>query len=357
MKNKEKKNKKEDATTTQETPVNEQSFESLLRPKTLEEFVGQDKLKSNLKIFIQAAKKRNEALDHSMFYAPPGLGKTTLAHILAREMGSNIRVTSGPILARLGDLASLLTSLEERDVLFIDEIHRLNRIVEEALYPVMEDFTFYIHTGKVPGMGSQLKLAIPKFTLVAATTRVGLLTGPLRDRFGIIGHLDFYEHEDIEKIVARNAKILNIEMTPEAIRILSKRARRTPRVANRLLHRIRDFAQVLSDGQVTDDVVMDSLKRLEVDNEGLEPMDRKFLSIIIEHFNGGPVGIETISASLQEDPDTITDIYESYLIQSGFLARTSKGRVATQKAYEHLGYKINSKNRAKPADKDTPLFS
>ncbi|MBI2069244.1 MAG: Holliday junction branch migration DNA helicase RuvB [Elusimicrobia bacterium] len=327
-----------------------ENIEALLRPQTLAEFVGQAQLKENLSIYIQAAKKRKEPMDHALFYAPPGLGKTTLAHILSREMGVNIRVTSGPILTKLGDLAGLLTTLEEGDVLFIDEIHRLNRAIEEALYPVMEDFTFYIHTGgRAGGMGStQLKLAIPRFTLIGATTRAGLLTGPLRDRFGIIGHLNFYDIQDMSQIITRSGRILGMRLIPEASDILAKRCRRTPRVANRILKRVRDFAHVLNNGQVSPDLVREALKRMEIDDLGLDPMDRRFLLIIINHFDGGPVGLETLAASLQEEADTITDIYEPYLIQEGFLSRTSKGRVATEKAFGHLGIKRRAARSATP---------
>ncbi len=315
-----------------------QNLENLLRPKSLSEFVGQDSLKDNLSIYLQAAKKRGEPIDHCVFYAPPGLGKTTLAHILARETGGNIRVTSGPILSKLGDLAGLLTTLEQGDILFIDEIHRLSRIIEEALYPVMEDFIFYIHTGGgVTGVGStQLKLAIPKFTLVGATTRAGLLTGPLRDRFGIIGHLNFYEPGQMKKIIHRSARILGVHLDDAAAALLSERSRQTPRVANRILKRMRDFASVLADGRVTEELAIEALKRMEIDDAGLDSMDRRFLKMIIENFNGGPVGIETLAAGLQEESDTITDLYEPYLIQAGFLVRTSKGRVATERAYRHL---------------------
>lgn len=335
----------------------EGGLENILRPSSLKEFVGQTRLKENLSVYIQASKKRGEALDHCLFYAPPGLGKTTLAHILAREMGGNIRVTSGPILTRLGDLAGLLTTLEPGDVLFIDEIHRLPRLVEEALYPVMEDYTFYIHTGgSRPGAGSsQLKLAIPKFTLVAATTRAGMLTGPLRDRFGIIGHLNFYDPAEMKVIILRSAKILGIQMEEEAAQMLANRSRQTPRVANRILKRVRDFASVLSGGKVDSKLVNEALERMEIDHAGLDPMDRRFLRVIIEYFDGGPVGIETLAASLQEEADTITDIYEPYLIQTGFLSRTSKGRVASEKAYAHLGLRTRRKAVSEPPAPALPL--
>ncbi|MBI4667741.1 MAG: Holliday junction branch migration DNA helicase RuvB [Elusimicrobia bacterium] len=335
------KKEKDQKTVAGKKPPQTENIEILLRPKSLEEFVGQAQLKDNLAVYFQAAKKRGEPIDHCLFYAPPGLGKTTLAHILAREMGVNIRVTSGPILTKLGDLAGLLTSLEEGDILFIDEIHRLGRSIEEALYPVMEDFTFYIHTGsRQSGMGSaHLKLAVPKFTLVGATTRAGLLTGPLRDRFGIIGHLGFYGVEEMCQIVLRSSKILGMNLSAEAAGILAGRSRRTPRTANRILKRVRDFACVLTGGEVTADLLKESLRRMEIDDMGLDPMDRRFLLTIIQNYDGGPVGLETLAAGLQEEPDTITDIYEPYLIQEGFIARTSKGRVASPKAFEHLGIK------------------
>lgn len=328
-----------------------ENLENALRPQQLTEFIGQASLKDNLAIYIQAAKKRGEALDHSLLYAPPGLGKTTLAHILAREMGVNLRVTSGPILTKLGDLAGILTTLEAGDILFIDEIHRLNRAIEEALYPVMEDFTFYIHTAgaRSGAMGSaQLKLAIPKFTLVAATTRAGLLTGPLRDRFGIIGHLNFYEAAEMGQIVMRSAKILEMAVEEGAARLIAGRSRQTPRVANRILRRVRDFASVLNGDVVTPELVEEALRRMEIDEAGLEPMDRRFLGTIIQSFDGGPVGLETLAATLQEEADTIADIYEPYLIQAGFLARTSKGRIATDRAYQHLGMTRKSGKKPEP---------
>ncbi len=316
-----------------------ENLENALRPQRLEDFVGQAALKDNLAIYIEAAKKRKEALDHCLLYAPPGLGKTTLAHILAREMGVNIRVTSGPILTKLGDLAGILTTLEEGDILFIDEVHRLNHAIEEALYPVMEDFTFYIHTGgaQAGAIGSaQLKLSIPKFTLAAATTRAGLLTGPLRDRFGIIGHLNFYEVAEMGRIVMRSAGILQMAVEEGAARLIAARSRQTPRVANRILRRVRDYASVLNEGRVTPSLVDEALRRMEIDEAGLDPMDRRFLLSIIQSYDGGPVGIETLAATLQEESDTIADIYEPYLIQAGFLSRTSKGRIATDRAYEHF---------------------
>ena len=310
--------------------------EHTLRPRTLEEFVGQDKLKQNLRVFIQAARKRQEPLDHCLFYSPPGLGKTTLAHILAREMEVNLRITSGPILERMGDLAALLTDLSEGDVLFIDEIHRLNRTVEEALYPVMEDFTFYINTGKGPG-ASTIRLAVPRFTLVGATTRGGLLSNPLRDRFGIIGNLNFYEVSDLKRIVGRSAGILDVVVESEGADEIAGRSRGTPRVANRLLKRLRDFAQVQGQGVITHSVALKGLQALEVDEKGLNATDRKLLSALVEKFHGGPVGLDTLAVAVSEEVDTLTDVYEPFLIQAGLLARTSRGRVATLHAYRHLG--------------------
>jgi Holliday junction DNA helicase RuvB len=322
----------------QEPLKDEERFDRALRPKSLEEFIGQPKLKENFNIFIEAARRRREPLDHCLFYSPPGLGKTTLATILAREMGVNLRMSSGPTLERVGDLAAILTDLNEGDVLFIDEIHRLNRIVEEALYPVMEDYTFFISTGKGP-MASSVKLAIPRFTLVGATTRAGLLTGPLRDRFGIIGHLTFYDLQDLQKIVLRSASILKIETDPAGALEIARRSRGTPRIANRLLRRVRDFAQVKADGLITEAVAKTSLDALEVDASGLDIMDRKLLRALIEKFSGGPVGIETLAVAVSEEIDTLTDVLEPFLIQAGFLQHTPRGRLATPRAYEHLGLK------------------
>lgn len=316
----------------------EESADRALRPKTLEEFIGQDSLKENLKVFIKAAKQRGEPLDHCLFYAPPGLGKTTLANILAREMGVNLRTASGPILARVGDLAALLTDISEGDVFFIDEIHRLNAVVEEALYPVMEDYTFFISTGKGPA-SSTLKLAVPKFTLVGATTRSGLLTGPLRDRFGIVAQLGFYGPEELRKIVLRSAGLLSIPTDQDGADEIARRCRGTPRIANRLLRRVRDFAQVDGNGKITGDTARHALSKLEVDAEGLDPMDRRLLRAVIEKFDGGPVGVENLAIAVSEELDTVTDVVEPFLIQAGFLARTPRGRTATPKAYAHLGLK------------------
>ncbi|MBI4656629.1 MAG: Holliday junction branch migration DNA helicase RuvB [Elusimicrobia bacterium] len=314
-------------------------MDKTLRPVILKDFVGQDNIKENLKVFIEAAKARKEPLDHCMFYSPPGLGKTTLAHILAREMGANIKVTSGPALAKPGDLAAMLTTeLEEGDIFFIDEIHRLNAVVEEALYPVMEDFLFFINTGKGPG-ASTLKLAVPKFTLAGATTRSGLLTGPLRDRFGIVFNLNFYSIEEIKKILFRSASILNIKAQDDGIAEIALRSRGTPRIANRLLKRVRDFAQVKGNGIITMEITMKTMKSLEIDEEGLDMLDRKLLLTIAEKFNGGPVGVETLAVAISEEIDTLTDVIEPFLIQAGLLSRTPRGRIVAPKAYQHLKIK------------------
>lgn len=311
-------------------------FEINLRPATFEEFVGQDRIKDNLKVFIQATKQRNEPLDHVLFCGPPGLGKTTLAYIIAKELGVNIKATSGPVLERPGDLAAILTNLQNHDILFIDEIHRLGRVVEEILYPAMEDFQLDIIIGQGPSARS-LKLSLPKFTLIGATTRTGLLTSPLRDRFGVINRLDFYGSKDIERIIKRSSKILGIEVTSDGAIEIAKRSRGTPRVANRLLRRVRDFAQVKGDGIIDIEITMKALERLEIDEKGFDEIDRRLLLTIIEKFEGGPVGLETLSASISEEKDTIEEVYEPYLIQEGFLERTSRGRMATRLAYEHFG--------------------
>ena len=330
--------KKDDSVLAAGQQHGEEPVDRALRPKTLDEFIGQDKLKENLKVFLQAAKQRKEPLDHCLFYAPPGLGKTTLANILAREMGVNLRTSSGPIMERVGDLAALLTDLSEGDVLFIDEIHRLNPLVEESLYPVMEDYTFFISTGKGPA-ASTLKLAVPRFTLVGATTRAGLLTGPLRDRFGIIGNLGFYEPHELAQIVRRSASILEIPCDADGAAEIAKRCRGTPRIANRLLRRVRDFAQIKSEGRITGEAARYALDRLEVDAEGLDAADRRLMTTLIEKFDGGPVGLENLAIALSEELDTLTDVVEPYLIQAGFLVRTPRGRVASPKAYTHLGLK------------------
>lgn len=318
---------------------NEEAFEYSLRPKRLSEFIGQEKLKENLRIYIEAALKRKEPLDHCLFYAPPGLGKTTLAHIIANEMGSNIKVTSGPVLTRPGDLASILTAeLSDGDVLFIDEIHRLNVAVEEAIYPVMEDFTFYINTGKGPG-STTLKIKVPRITIIGATTRSGLLTSPLRDRFGIVLNLNFYELDEIIKIIKRSASILKVKITDDGAFEIAKRSRGTPRIANRLLKRVRDFAEVKADGTITLSIVIEAMNAMEIDEEGLDKIDKILLRTIAEKFDGGPVGVENIAVSISEEIDTITDVIEPYLIKAGFIKRTPRGRMLTPKSWNHLGLK------------------
>ncbi len=322
-----------------ETQAEEEvSIEIGLRPKTLDEYVGQLKIKENLKVFIQAAKEREESLDHVLLYGPPGLGKTTLAHIIAHEMGANIVSTAGPVIEKAGDLAALLTNLGDGDVLFIDEMHRLNTVVEEILYPAMEDYHVDIIIGQGPSAKS-IKLNIPKFTLVGATTRAGMLTFPLRDRFGIVDRLDYYSEDELKTIVNRSAEILKINIDDPGTFELARRSRGTPRIANRLLRRVRDFAQIMEDGKITKEVANRSLKSLEVDEKGLDKMDRAILLTIIDKFSGGPVGIDTIATSISEEKITIEDVYEPFLIQKGYLQRTSRGRMATVKAYEHLGKK------------------
>jgi len=319
----------------------EKRFDYTLRPRTLEEFVGQTKLKENLKIFFAAAKKRKEPLDHCLFYSPPGLGKTTLAYIIANELKVNIKTTSGPILERVGDLAALLTDLSDGEVFFIDEIHRLNRTVEEALYPAMEEYNLDIIIGQGPS-ARNIKLQIPHFTLVGATTRAGSLTSPLRNRFGIVARLNFYTDNELEQIVLRSARILNIVIDPAGAKEIAHRSRATPRVANRLLRRVRDYAQVKGDGRISEEIAQKALEMFEVDVMGLDSMDRKILTTIMEKFSGGPVGLETIAVAVGEETETITDVYEPFLIQSGFLERTPRGRVAAKLAYQHLKLLKNS---------------
>ncbi len=315
--------------------ASDSDIETSLRPKALEDYIGQDKVKENLKVFIEAAKKRNEPLDHVLLYGPPGLGKTTLSNIIANEMNANIRITSGPAIEKPGDLAALLTNLTPGDVLFIDEIHRLNRSVEEILYPAMEDFSLDIIIGKGPSARS-IRLDLPKFTLVGATTKAGNISSPLRDRFGIINRLELYTNEQLETIVKRSAGILKIEITPNGAKEIASRSRGTPRIANRLLKRVRDFAQVSSDGVITDEIADKALNSLEIDKLGLDNTDIRMMHAIIKKFAGGPVGVETLAAAIGEDVNTIEDVYEPYLMQIGFINRTPRGRTATIDAYNHL---------------------
>lgn len=309
-----------------------------LRPCNFSEYIGQEKIKENLSVFIEAARKRNEALDHALLYGPPGLGKTTLAYIIAREMGVDIRVTTGPVIERPGDLAAILTNLHEHDVLFIDEIHRLSHVVEEILYPAMEDYHIDILIGQGPSARS-MKLGIPKFTLIGATTRAGLLSSPLRDRFGMSFRFDFYRPEELSIIIKRSAKILSIHIDDKGAEEMARRSRGTPRIANRLLRRVRDFAQVKADGIITREVAIDALEMFEVDDKGFDHMDRRILLTLIDKFGGGPAGIDNISSTIGEEKNTIEDVYEPYLIQEGFIQRTPRGRIATKVAYEHLGRK------------------
>jgi len=320
-------------------PIEEDRIENSLRPRSLDDFIGQEKIKNNFKIFIEASKKRHEVLDHCLFYSPPGLGKTTFSHIIAKEMGGSLRITSGPVLERVGDLAAILTNLSEGDIFFIDEIHRMNHLVEESLYPVMEDFELDIIIGQGPS-AKTIKLPIPRFTLVGATTRAGLLSCPMRDRFGIIEYLDFYSTKELMLIIRRSAAIMNIVINEDASEEIAKRSRGTPRIVNRLLKRVRDFAE-LKGGKITRAIAQDALNALEIDSAGLDKIDRLILTVMIEKFGGGPVGIDTIAVAISEESDTITDVYEPYLIQSGFIARTPRGRVVTEIGYKHIGIKTH----------------
>ena len=315
-------------------------IESGLRPEHLRDYIGQDKVKKNLKVYIEAAKERKDALDHVLFYGPPGLGKTTLAGIIANEMGTHLKVTSGPAIERPGEMAAILNNLAEGDVLFVDEIHRLNRQVEEVLYPAMEDYQIDIMIGKGAAARS-IRLELPQFTLVGATTRAGLLSAPLRDRFGVVNHLEYYSVEELKTILLRSAKTLGVEIDDKGAYEMARRSRGTPRLANRLLKRVRDFAQVKYDGRITAEVADYALNLLEVDKNGLDRNDRLILTTIIEKFKGGPVGIDTLSASIGEDSGTLEEVYEPYLIQNGFINRTARGRVATELAYKNLGIQIN----------------
>lgn len=318
-------------------------IEGNLRPQYLEDYIGQEKAKQNLKIYIEAAKQRKDSLDHVLFYGPPGLGKTTLAGIIANEMGVHMKVTSGPAIEKPGEMAAILNNLQEGDVLFVDEIHRLNRQVEEVLYPAMEDFAIDIMIGK-GATARSIRLDLPHFTLVGATTRAGLLTAPLRDRFGVIHHLEFYTEKELQTIIQHSAKILGVEIDTRGAAEMAKRSRGTPRLANRLLKRVRDFAQVKYDGKITEEVAVFALNLLEVDTYGLDQTDRYILNTIIQKFQGGPVGLDTLAAAIGEDSGTIEDVYEPYLIQHGFLNRTPRGRVATEHAYHHLGMEFPGEN-------------
>lgn len=324
--------------------MSESEVENTLRPTSMDEYVGQEKIKKNLNIYIKAAKERGDALDHVLLYGPPGLGKTTLSHIIANELGTNIKITSGPAIEKVADLASILSNMQRNEVLFIDEIHRLSRSVEEVLYPAMEDFALDIILGKGPGART-MRINVEPFTLIGATTKAGMLTGPLRDRFGVVCRLEMYNTDELSKIISRSARILGTPINDDACLELARRSRGTPRIANRLLRRIRDFAQVAGSNTITNDICKQALEILEVDNLGLDYTDRVVLETIIDKFHGGPVGLNTLSAATGEDANTIEDVYEPYLLQLGFIARTPRGRVALPNAYKHLGKKFTAKNQ------------
>ena len=332
----------EDRFITSTKNMTDAEIENSLRPTTFDDYVGQEKIKESLSVYIKAAKSRKESLDHVLLYGPPGLGKTTLSHIIANEMGSQFKITSGPAIEHAADLAAILTNLNDNDVLFIDEIHRLNKTVEEILYPAMEDFALDFIVGKGPPAKS-MRLAIRPFTLIGATTRAGMLSNPLRDRFGVVCRLELYQPEELQKIISRSASILNIKIEPEASLDLAKRSRGTPRIANRLLKRVRDYAQVIGEGKITKEIADKTLKIMEIDELGLDYIDRKILNSIINKFGGGPVGLDTLAATISEDSSTIEDVYEPYLLQLGFIARTPRGRVALEPAYKHLGLEYTQK--------------
>lgn len=332
----------EDRFITSTKNMTDAEIENSLRPTTFDDYVGQQKIKDSLEVYIKAAKSRKESLDHVLLYGPPGLGKTTLSHIIANEMGSQFKITSGPAIEHAADLAAILTNLNDNDVLFIDEIHRLNKTVEEILYPAMEDFALDFIVGKGPS-AKNMRLAIRPFTLIGATTRAGMLSNPLRDRFGVVCRLELYQPEELQTIIERSARILNISIVPEASLDIAKRSRGTPRIANRLLKRVRDYAQVIGEGKITKEITDKTLKIMEIDELGLDFIDRKILTSIIKKFGGGPVGLETLAATISEDASTIEDVYEPYLLQLGFIARTPRGRVALEPAYKHMGIEYINK--------------